>query len=282
MNAQGNISGSVNYVVPKITTHFFVTNTQPSVYNASFNFSDPPETPSVDDVFGPQYHSRVRISIILVMIAFSLTGNSMVCWKLLRRSRRHRYSKAQVLFLNLAIADLLVTTVTMTSQTVWEIMGRVWVAGDAFCRLFKVLQTFALASSTYMLISIALDRHFAIVSPLARCPGPWKLAIAAWISALVPSVPNLLVFRLVDVGSGVSYCASRFYADETPLIYRQLYMAFVFLIVFIVPLFLLIGLYCDILVEIWRQSAAAKCRQQTASSLPKAKVSVHIIYFEIQ
>ncbi|XP_064474731.1 gonadotropin-releasing hormone II receptor-like isoform X2 [Ornithodoros turicata] len=251
---------------------FFTFTLITNSLNATTNTTLSTDIPSLDQIFGPRYHSRVRICIILIMIVFSIIGNSVVCCKLLMKKRRTRYSKAQVLFLNLALADLLVTLVTMTSQTVWEVMGRVWIAGDAFCRMFKVLQTFTLASSTYMLISIALDRHFAIVSPLSSCPGPWRLALAAWGTALVPSVPNLYVFRLVDIGSGVCYCASLFYTDDTPLLYRQMYMTFVFLTVFIVPLVLLVALYSRILVEIWRQSAAVKSRQQTASSLPKAKV----------
>ncbi|XP_077512542.1 gonadotropin-releasing hormone II receptor-like [Amblyomma americanum] len=226
-----------------------------------------------DSLFGPQYHSQVRIVIILIMIAFSVTGNSAVCWRLLRNHRRRRYQKAHVLFLNLAVADLLVTTVTMTSQTVWEVMGRAWIAGDVFCRIFKVLQTFALASSTYMIVGIALDRHFAIVYPLASCPTPSRLATAAWLASLLPSLPNLYVFRLVEAGSGISYCASTFYANKTtsPL-HRQLYMTSVFLAVFVIPLILLVALYGRILAEIWHQSSALKNRQQTASALPKAKV----------
>ncbi|KAH8039672.1 hypothetical protein HPB51_008265 [Rhipicephalus microplus] len=223
--------------------------------------------------FGPQYHGQVRVTIILIMIAFSATGNSVVCWRLLRNRRHHRYQKAHVLFLNLAMADLLVTTVTMTSQTVWEIMGRAWIAGDTFCRIFKVLQTFALASSTYVIVAIALDRHFAIVHPLASCPTPSRLATAAWVASLLPSLPNLYVFRLVDAGAGIKYCTSLFYANKmvSPLA-RQLYMTSVFMAVFVLPLILLVVLYGRIIAEIWHQSSAIKNRHQTTSSLPKAKV----------
>ncbi|KAL1429911.1 hypothetical protein MTO96_015411 [Rhipicephalus appendiculatus] len=226
-----------------------------------------------ESMFGPQYHSHVRITVIVIMIAFSIVGNCVVCWRLLRNHRRRRYQKAHVLFLNLAVADLLVTTVTMTSQTVWEIMGRAWIAGDAFCRVFKVLQTFALASSTYMIVSIALDRHFAIVYPLANCLAPSHLAAAAWFASLIPSLPNLYMFRLVEAGVGLQYCASVFYTQkaDSPLP-RQLYMTFVFLGVFVVPLILLVVLYGRILIEIWKQSSALKNRHQTASPFPKAKV----------
>uniref|UniRef100_A0A6M2D8A3 G-protein coupled receptors family 1 profile domain-containing protein n=1 Tax=Rhipicephalus microplus TaxID=6941 RepID=A0A6M2D8A3_RHIMP len=81
------------------------------------------------------------------------------------------------------------------------------------------------------------------------------------------------MFRLVDAGVGLQYCASVFYTQkvDSPLP-RQLYMTFVFLGVFVVPLILLVVLYGRILAEIWKQSSALKNRHQTASPFPKAKV----------
>ncbi|KFM80123.1 Gonadotropin-releasing hormone receptor, partial [Stegodyphus mimosarum] len=103
------------------------------------------ESPPVEDTtdFGPQYHRTARICTLLVMIFISLLGNSMVCWQLLPL-RRRRFPKSKILFLNLAAADLFVTLVAMTSQTIWEIMGKIWLAGDAFCRIVKFLQTYSL------------------------------------------------------------------------------------------------------------------------------------------
>ncbi|XP_064474746.1 oxytocin receptor-like [Ornithodoros turicata] len=236
------------------------------------NLSDP-SLIDEDRVMGPQYHQRVRVGIIITMIVVSVFGNSVVCWKLLLNRRHRRVSKARVLFLNLAIADLLIACVTMTSQVVWEVMGRLWIAGDVFCRFFKVLQTFALVSSTYMLVSIALDRHIAIVTPLAPSPDPWRLAIGTWIAALLPSLPNFYVFHSIEVSPGKCYCASIFYGGDTPLSHRQIYMGFVFFMVFIGPLLLLFALYTGILLSIWRQGAnSAKMGQQTGSALPRAKV----------
>lgn len=222
------------------------------------------------EVLGPQYHKTVRIIILAIMIIISLIGNTIVCWRLLPYGHR-RYPKAKVLFLNLAVSDLLVTLITMTSQMVWEMMGRLWIAGDIFCRIFKLMQTFALVSSTYMLVSIAMDRHQAIVRPLSPCPKPITLAIGAWLASLLPSLPNIYVFRQVNLGPGRCYCASLFYTGKYPIFHRQIYMAFVFLAVFIIPFFLLVILYTRILVEIWRQSSAFSGNQSN-SSLPRAKV----------
>ncbi|XP_075537790.1 putative G-protein coupled receptor 150 [Dermacentor variabilis] len=226
-----------------------------------------------DDIMGPRYHKRVRIVIIIIMIVTSVIGNTVVCWKLVVQRHHRRLSKARVLFLNLAVADLLVACITMTSQVVWEVMGRLWIAGDAFCRFFKFLQTFALVSSTYMLVTIAVDRHIAIATPLTPSPDPWRLAAITWLVSCTPSLPNVYVFRTVEAAPGKRFCASIFYERGTPLYHRQIYMGFVFFMVFLAPLVLLVTFYTGILWAIWKHSSASgKVGQQTTSSLPRAKV----------
>ncbi|KAH7965548.1 hypothetical protein HPB49_008700 [Dermacentor silvarum] len=215
-----------------------------------------PENATIEDaVFGPQYAKTLRIACIGVMLVLSLVGNSFVCYRLLT-SRRQRLLKTQVLFLNLALADLLVTVVTMNSQLLWEIMGRVWVAGDVPCRVFKLLQTYALVSSNYMLVGIAVDRHFAICNPLKPAPKPRTVAATCWLLSLVPSVPNLFAFRVVVVRDE-RYCASVFYVYRDYTAVRQVYMAFVFALVFVVPLVALVALYANVLFRLWRVSATA-------------------------
>ena len=49
---------------------------------------------------------------------------------------------------------------------IWEILEREWVAGLLFCKVFKFVQTYALASSNYMLVALAMDRHRAVTKPL--------------------------------------------------------------------------------------------------------------------
>ncbi|KAL3250007.1 hypothetical protein MRX96_055620 [Rhipicephalus microplus] len=216
------------------------------------------------DLFGPHYAKTLRIALISVMLVLSLIGNSIVCHRLLT-SRRHRMFKAQMLFLNLALADLLVTLVTMSSQLVWEVLGRVWVAGDAACRLFKVLQTFALVSSTYMLVGIAVDRHYAICKPLVPAPKPRSLVAVCWLLSLLPSLPNAFMFRIVVIRSEC-YCASIFYIYQDSVVLRQAYMAFIFTLVFILPLVVLVALYSCILFRMWKISSTASNGQRADSA----------------
>ncbi|KAH7931888.1 gonadotropin-releasing hormone receptor [Rhipicephalus sanguineus] len=236
-----------------------------------------------DAVLGPQYASTLRIAVIGTMLVLSLVGNSFVCYRLLT-SRRQRLLKTQVLFLNLALADLLVTLVTMNTQLLWEIVGRVWVAGDIPCRVFKVLQTYALVSSTYMLVGIAVDRHFAICSPLTPAPKPRLVAATCWLLSLVSSVPNLFAFRLVAVREK-NYCSSVFYVYRDYPAVRQIYMAFIFALVFVLPLVALVGLYASVLLRLWKLAAVATPQSLRArrvvnspgrnpdrSTLPKVRV----------
>ena len=49
----------------------------------------------------------------------------------------------------------------------WTIADSEWQFGDAACKLFKFFQTFGLTSSTYLVVTIALDRVWAIVRRVA-------------------------------------------------------------------------------------------------------------------
>lgn len=105
-------------------------------------------------------------------------------------------------------------------------MDRAWLAGDVFCRVNKVLQTFAISSSNFVLVSIAIDRCLAIVYPLrVRTSSPHWLALGAWAASLLPALPNLYTFHLVPSGGlrgggsgrpegGDYYCVSKFYSGE--------------------------------------------------------------------
>ena len=53
-------------------------------------------------------------------------------------------------------------------------MDREWLAGLVFCKMFKFIQTFALASSNYMLVALAVDRHRAVTKPLTVTGSPYR------------------------------------------------------------------------------------------------------------
>ena len=67
-------------------------------------------------------------------------------------------------------------------QMIWEMLERKWLAGLVFCKMFKFFQTYALASSNYMLVALAVDRHKAVTNPLAvsRSRSPYRWRVMWW------------------------------------------------------------------------------------------------------
>lgn len=241
----------------------------------------PSPSPHVFDVLGPEYHRQMRISLLTLMIVISLIGNVIMCVHINQHRRRNQ--RIQLLFVNLAVADLLVTCFTMTSQLVWEYMGREWIAGAAFCPVFKVLQTFTMVCSNYLIVTIALDRHVAIVYPLRRCPNTKFHLILAWTASLLPSLPNAYVFQEYITSSGKVFCVAKFYTMSLSLQVRRLYMAFIFLSVFILPIFIIVGLYARILYVVWTRSQAfpgymASAESVASNCVPKEPNEIHPRY----
>ncbi|UYV71804.1 hypothetical protein LAZ67_9000466 [Cordylochernes scorpioides] len=234
----------------------------------------PPDGNSAD-VLGPEYHQKVRLATLSAMIAVSIIGNTGMAYHI--RQKWAKRTRVHLLFVHLGAADILVTLFAMTSQLVWECMDRVWIAGDAFCRLFKVAQTFTLVASNYLLIAIAMDRHTAIVYPLSRggIPATRTLILAAWIASLLPSLPSAYIFQEVRGPSGQAFCVAKFYTHSLSRLHRQIYMAFIFLAVFILPILLILGLYTRILYVIWtrsQQKAGSGATLDTAMTLGQGRV----------
>ncbi|XP_013790428.1 oxytocin receptor-like [Limulus polyphemus] len=196
-------------------------------------------------VLGPKYHHQVRVYILVAMIVLSLLGNIAMCLHI--KGKWHHRTAIHVLFLNLAVADILVTLITMCSQLVWEFMDREWIAGEVFCRIFKVFQTFTMVSSNYILLAIALDRHTVIVYPLFRNTRTKALITCAWALSLLPSLPNAYIFQTVTLSDGKAFCVAKFYTSSLSLAHRQVYMALILLVVFIIPILMVIVLYARIM-----------------------------------
>ncbi|XP_035207657.1 oxytocin receptor-like [Stegodyphus dumicola] len=243
--------------------------------------SNTSEDDTTSRVLGPEYHRQMRIFLLTFMIATSLLGNAIMCFHI--KQNRRRNQRIQLLFINLAVADLLVTCFTMTSQLVWESMSKEWIGGPAFCSIFKVLQTFTMVCSNYLIVTIALDRHTAIVYPLKRRPNTRCYLIVAWLTSLIPSLPNAYVFHQYIDPSGNRFCVAKFYTAELSLRTRQMYMGFVLLSVFIFPICLIIGLYARILYVLWTRSRAfpghvTSADSVASNSIPKEFSCAHPHY----
>ena len=114
-----------------------------------------------------------------------------------------------------------------------------------------------------MLVAIALDRHRAITQPLIVPGSPYKLLAATWVMALLPSLPCIAIFT-VEMRSSQEFslaqpeCVTDF-AGWTHY-WRKIYYFGVALLVFVIPLLILIWLFCHIIYELWATVNRMKIR----------------------
>ena len=104
-----------------------------------------------------------------------------------------------------------------------------------------------------MLVAIALDRHRVITSSLKEPFSTRKLLAAAWLVSLVPSFPCFMVFSLEMKHFSHSElsqpeCVSNF-STWSPVV-RKSYFCFVAVIIFVLPLFIIIVLYSQIVFQL--------------------------------
>ena len=100
-----------------------------------------------------------------------------------------------------------------------------------------------------------MDRHRVITSPLKEPFSTRKLLAAAWLLSLVPSLPCFLVFNLEMKHFSHSQlsqpeCVSNFSA-WAPLV-RKSYFCFLAIVIFVLPLFVIIVQYSQIVYELHR------------------------------
>ena len=134
----------------------------------------------------------VSVVSYAVLIVIAALGNLCVFVNLLRK-RRRRLSPPDTVFMHLCIADLIVTFVFMPLEITWQLTVA-WLAGDTACRVLMFMRAFGLYLSSFVLVTISLDRYFAIHRPLSlhESSDRRKLMLTfAWLGSTVASVPQV-------------------------------------------------------------------------------------------
>lgn len=88
-------------------------------------------------------------------------------------------------------------------QLLWDITER-FQGPDALCRSVKYLQIVGMFASSYMIVAMTVDRHYAICCPLQAYRGGetsrWNAPImVAWGLALVLSLPQVRTTEKNDI-----------------------------------------------------------------------------------
>ncbi|NXD07998.1 GNRR2 protein, partial [Nothocercus nigrocapillus] len=224
--------------------------------NASASTSRCPP-PWLEPAFTPA--ARVRVIVTAALFVLAACSNGAVLGSLLRRPRRRsrRKSRVRPLVLSLALADLLVTVAVMPLDAVWNVTVQ-WRAGRLSCKLLNFLKLFAMYAAALVLVVISLDRHTAVLHPLASTRRRNQcLLCAAWATSVLLASPQLFLFHLQTI-PGVNFTQCVTHGSFQEHWEETVYNMFTFTTLYITPLSVMIICYIRIIWEISKQLKISK------------------------
>ncbi|ESO05236.1 hypothetical protein HELRODRAFT_77874, partial [Helobdella robusta] len=203
-------------------------------------------------------HITTKVIALAIIIFITLLGNislvtTITCYASLRRKR------VSIFLLNIAAADLMVCLFTMTSEIGAEIFEK-WIYGNIGCKLTLYVQIVTLASTTFLMTAMSIDRYQVLVQPfqsLGNSKTIWRKICAAWSLALLFALPQIFIFRetlIYDVKStkSIPSCSSSGYTEEWQ---RKLYVTFLTSYILIIPTIVMSFCYISIIKVVWLRTS---------------------------
>ena len=224
--------------------------------------------------------AKIEIAVQAAILFLAVFGNGLVL--LVLGCRRKKLSRMNLMIIHLSIADLFVAFFNVLPQLIWDIMARFY-GGDFLCRSVKYLQLVAMYASSFVLVSTALDRWLVICHPLKSHAWSIKklhgMVGIAWLISLVFSIPQTTIFAYREMsppGSGTYDC----WADFSPEWTLQLYITWITVAIYVVPLLILASAYGRICFVVWgsMQAKEPSCKRkmpENGSLLSSSSSSSH-------
>ncbi|PNJ46920.1 neuropeptide S receptor isoform X3 [Pongo pygmaeus] len=190
--------------------------------------------------WGSFYYSfkTEQLITLWVLFVFTIVGNSVVLFSTWRRKKKSRMT---FFVTQLAITDI-----------IWRFTGD-FMAPDLVCRVVRYLQVVLLYASTYVLVSLSIDRYHAIVYPMKFLQGEKQarvLIVIAWTLSFLFSVPTLIIFGKRTLSNGEVQCWALWPDDS----YWTPYMTIVAFLVYFIPLTIISIMYGIVIRTIWIKS----------------------------
>ncbi|XP_001501106.2 neuropeptide S receptor [Equus caballus] len=205
--------------------------------------------------WGSFYYSfrTEQLITLWVLFVFTIVGNSIVLFSIWRRKRKSRMT---FFVTQLAITDSFTGLVNILTDIIWRFTGD-FMAPDLVCRVVRYLQVVLLYASTYVLVSLSIDRYHAIVYPMKFLQGEKQakvVIVIAWGLSFLFSIPALIIFGKRKLPSGEVQCWALWPDDS----YWTPYMTIVAFLVYFIPLTIVSVIYAIVIRTIWTKSKASE------------------------
>ncbi|NXR77184.1 ADA1A protein, partial [Pycnonotus jocosus] len=180
------------------------------------------------------------------LIVFGVLGNILVILSV--ACHRHLQSVTHYYIINLAVADLLLTSTVLPFSATMEILGY-WVFGRIFCNIWAAVDVLCCTASIMSLCIISIDRYIGVSYPL-RYPSivterrGLLALLCVWALSLVISIGPLFGWK-EPAPEDETICQ----ITEEPG-----YVLFSALGSFYLPLIIILVMYCRVYVVAKRES----------------------------
>ena len=263
-------------------------------YDLGFNLTCPTSGDSTTDETGLKliYHEEIwspeviqRIVTLSVIMFLTLLGNVIIITVLTCSKYRKLNSRVNIFIINLAVGDLTVCCVTMTTEVLFEVFEGAWVLGAIACKILLYGQIITLASTTFILTAMSIDRYMAICKPLSLGTTSYRarlMIIVSWLMAFVFACPQLLIFKQIPVGVYPDgevklKCKSTGYTSWWQ---RKTYFTFMTLYILVIPTVVISYCYINVVRVVWRQGkessnkdgVALRKTMKNSRAIPRAKI----------
>ncbi|XP_053201640.1 cardioacceleratory peptide receptor-like [Panonychus citri] len=194
------------------------------------------------------FYKTEQLTFLCILFIIILVGNVSVLITLIISKKRK--SRMNFFIMHLAIADLLVGLISVLTDIIWRLTVDFY-GGDLMCKVIKFSSVLVTYSSTYVLVSVSIDRYDAVTNPL-NFSTSWsrarRLVIISWILSFLFAIPSAFLNSETEV-KGHIQC----WITLTPLGWR-LYLTLIAFTLFFIPAIIITVCYCTIVHVIWSKS----------------------------
>uniref|UniRef100_A0A667XT54 Alpha-1A adrenergic receptor n=1 Tax=Myripristis murdjan TaxID=586833 RepID=A0A667XT54_9TELE len=201
----------------------------------------------------------VTLGLVLgIFIMFGIVGNILVILSVV--CHRHLRTVTHYFIVNLAVADLMLSSTVLPFSAIFEILDR-WVFGRAFCNVWAAVDVLCCTASIMSLCVISVDRYIGVSYPL-RYPAivterrALLAVVALWVLSITISIGPLFGWK-EPAPEDESICR----ITEEPG-----YAIFSAVGSFYLPLAIILAMYCRVYVVAHRESQGLREGQKTEKS----------------
>ncbi|XP_076459450.1 neuropeptide S receptor-like isoform X1 [Babylonia areolata] len=194
-----------------------------------------------------KFYMVPQLVFVSLLFVFIVVGNCCVL-AAIQLSDSGRKTRMNFFIMHLAIADLLVGLICVLTDLLSKITVE-WYAGNFMCKLLQYMQATVTYVSTYVLVSLSLDRYDAVARPMNFSRSPYQarmLITLSWLSALLFAAPSLFLFS-VERHEDKQQC----WIDFPEFWHWKLFMALVAVVTFFLPAVIISTCYVAIILIIW-------------------------------